>query len=94
MDDYLAARTRPIGVTLLSILSLIGAVLLTVITVLAAFAIASGDERARQASKAMAELGIPMPLLAVGVVFLVALAWASGIGLWMGTKWGWHCGAF
>lgn len=94
MDDYLAARTRPIGVTLLSILSLLGAVLLTLFTGFAAFAIASGDERVRKLSEAMAELGIPMPLLAVGIIFLVALAWASGIGLWIGTIWGWHCGAF
>lgn len=94
MDDYLAARARPIGVTILSILSLVGAVLLTLVTGFATFAIASGDERVRQASKAMAELGFPMPLLAAGVVILVALAWASGIGLWIGTKWGWHCGAF
>jgi hypothetical protein len=94
MDDYLVARQRPVGVTLLAILALIGAFLLTIITGLAAVAVARGDDRVREVGEVMAKLGIPLPVLAAGILFLVILAWASGIGMWIGTRWGWHCGAF
>jgi hypothetical protein len=94
MEEYLAAKQRPVGVTILSILFLIGAVLLTGITAFAVFAVASGDDRVRQISESLATFGMPISLLAFGVALLVALSWASGIGMLLGTKWGWYCGSF
>jgi hypothetical protein len=94
MDDNLNVRQRPVGVTLLAILALIGAVMLTALMGAAAVVAARGDSRIQQMSAAMAEIGIPMAVMVVGIVFLIILSWASGIGMWIGAKWGWHCGAF
>jgi hypothetical protein len=94
MEDYTAVRKRPVGVSILTVLALIGAVLMTVAIGFGAIVVFGGDERVRQAREGLAEMGMPLPLLAVGVIFLAALAWASGIGMWIGSKWGWYCGSF
>jgi hypothetical protein len=39
-------------------------------------------------------IGIPPVLLIIGVVFLAILTISSGVGMWMGTKWGWWLAAF
>ena len=39
-------------------------------------------------------IGIPPALLIVAVIFLAALTIASGVGMWIGTKWGWWLAAF
>ena len=94
MEDYLVARKRPTGVSILAFLAILGAVVITIISALAIFAVIQGDDRVRQASEAMAQIGIPPYFMAAGILFLLALGWASGIGMWIGAKWGWHLGAF
>ncbi|OYP29472.1 hypothetical protein CGZ80_25070 [Rhodopirellula sp. MGV] len=39
-------------------------------------------------------IGIPPALLIAGVMFLAILTIASGVGMLMGTKWGWWLAAF
>ncbi|WP_182870173.1 hypothetical protein [Stieleria mannarensis] len=39
-------------------------------------------------------VGIPFALLVIGMMFLSILTIASGVGMWMGTKWGWWLASF
>jgi hypothetical protein len=94
MSDYMAARDRPIGITLLSILALIGGIGMVALIAFGAFFLIRGDDRAKEMVEAMATIGLPLPLVAGGVVFLAILAIASGIGMLSGTKWGWYLGSF
>lgn len=45
-------------------------------------------------SAATSILGIPPILLLLGILFLAALGTASGIGMWIGHKWGWWVSSF
>lgn len=79
--------TRPVGVSILAMLHLVGGVGLAV--VLVALVVN------RQAiGEPLQMLGMPPALLIIGVLFLAVLTIASGVGMWMGTKWGWWLAAF
>ena len=42
----------------------------------------------------MRAIGIPPVFLIIGGLFLAILTFATGIGLWLGTKWGWWLASF
>jgi len=89
MHDYLAARNRPIGIILLSILHLAGGLLL--FAILVAVYLLSHDDKLQEA---LDSVGIPLPMLLAGIGFLGLLGVASGIGMLRGKKWGWYLGSF
>jgi hypothetical protein len=93
MEDYMVARRRPIGITLLSILFFAGGVLITTYMVYGAFFI-QWDERAIGLNQVLDEMGIPLELLIGGIIFLAFLGLESGIEMWRGSKWGWYLGSF
>ena len=79
--------SRPIGVSILSVLHFLGGFLL-----LAAQALMLANLEAVEESLQI--IGIPPVLLILGVMFLTVLVFASAVGMWMGTKWGWWLAAF
>lgn len=78
---------RPAGVSILAVLHLIGGVLLLGAQVLL---LANFD----RLQEGMYAVGIPPVLLVFGVMLLAGIALASGIGMWLGTRWGWWCATF
>ena len=80
-------KDRPTGVTILSVLHLIGGVLLLAGQVML---LVNLD----RVSQGLDAVGIPPVLLVMGVMLLAGIALASGIGMWLGTRWGWWCAAF
>lgn len=82
LPDYMLIKDRPIGVTILAVLHLIGAVVLGV-------GIAILSSRQEEIAEALRQIGIPLWMLAAGVALLAVLAAASGIGMLIGAKWGW-----
>ncbi|MCM2373534.1 hypothetical protein [Aporhodopirellula aestuarii] len=78
---------RPVGVTLLAALNFIGGVLLFGVQFLLIANLGAMEESLRT-------VGIPPILMIVGVMFLALLAIASGVGMWLGTKWGWWLASF
>jgi hypothetical protein len=79
--------SRPVGVSILAVLHLVGGVLLFG----AQFLLFSNLEAMEDPLRS---IGIPPVLLIIGVMFLAILAIASSVGMWMGTKWGWWLAAF
>lgn len=79
--------TRPVGVSILAVLHLVGGVLLLGAQFMLIANMQEMDESLRFA-------GIPPMLLIGGVMFLAILTIASGVGMRMGTKWGWWLAAF
>ncbi|MHC4876534.1 MAG: hypothetical protein ACYTGL_08545, partial [Planctomycetota bacterium] len=75
------------GVTILAVLHLVGGVLLLVGQVML---LANLD----RVSQGLNGVGIPPALLVMGVMLLAGIALASGVGMWLGTRWGWWCAAF
>jgi hypothetical protein len=92
LPDYMvAARSaRPLGISILSVLHFLGGVVLLILA--AAFPILTANKP--EIAEGMAAVGIPLPLLIAGIVFLAVLAIGSGIGMWIGAKWGWYLGSF
>lgn len=78
---------RPLGVSILAVLHLLGGALLFVVQFLL-FANLGAVEQA------LDSIGMPPLLLVVGVIFLSLLTLASGVGMWMGRRWGWWLAAF
>jgi hypothetical protein len=89
LPDYmLAGRKRPTGITILSVLHFLG---VFGFAVLAFFLVRSNDPQIRQG---FANIGISFPVVVCAIALLSALAFASGIGMWCGAKWGWFLGSF
>lgn len=83
-------KKRPVGMAILSLLHIAGGIFgaYYMISVLAQL----GDNLgARQRFDVM---GLPPVLLVVAAFFIFGLAIASGIGMWMGRRWGWYLGSF
>lgn len=78
---------RPGGISILAVLHFIGGILLFG-TQFLLFANLQAMEESLHA------IGIPPVLLIIGVMFLAVLAIASGVGMWMGAKWGWWLASF
>lgn len=85
--DYMQIRDRPLGVTILSILHVLGGLMM--LPLLAAL-FANSEE----AQKPLQELGLPFELLVAGMCFLAISSLLSGVGLFLGRKWGWWLAAF
>lgn len=78
---------RPLGVTILAFLHCIGGVLLIGAQLLF---LANLSRVAEELDK----IGFHPLLLILGVLLLAGLGLASGIGMWLGTRWGWWCATF
>ena len=89
--DYMTAgrSERPVGITILSVLHVIGGVLGVLV-----FAFALTKLNDPQIKSGFDAVGIPYPLFLIGIGFLSVLALAAGIAMWLGTKWGWYLGSF
>lgn len=89
MPDYLRPP-RPVGISILSVLHFLGgaalAVLAGVLPMMAA--------RKPEIAETLATIGMPLPLLIAGILFLASLAIGSAVGMWIGAKWGWYLGSF
>lgn len=75
------------GVSILAVLHLVGGALMFGLQFWLLANLNSMDESLRA-------LGIPPALLIVGVMFLAVVTIAAGIGMWVGTQWGWWLAAF
>ncbi|TWT89093.1 hypothetical protein Mal64_25850 [Pseudobythopirellula maris] len=80
---------RPVGVAILMVLHLIGGVLLLGMTIFLAVL----DPEA-EFWQMMQQVGLPQVLLVAGMLLLSLLAIGSGVGMWLGTRWGWWLTAF
>jgi hypothetical protein len=90
LPDYMITdrERRPVGISILSILHILGGVLLAGLMVASPFIFSREPEIAARLS----DMGIPLVLLYVGILFLTVLTLGSGIGMWIGAKWGWYLG--
>lgn len=87
ITEEMRSPRRPIGVSILAVLHFGGGVLLLGVIVLL-FPILN------RAAAPMESVGISPALATAALLLLSALAIASGIGMWMGTPWGWWCAIF
>ena len=81
---------RPIGISILAGLHIIGSIIVAVIFLLYIPLLQNRPEF----NKVVPLLGISPATLFIVIGFVLALACASGIGMWMGKKWGWFLGSF
>ena len=81
---------RPKGISILSILHLIGGVsgALLIAPVVAEF------NQSPEASQIFNAMGIPPLSILINIILILTIALASGIGMWNGKKWGWYLGSF
>jgi len=79
---------RPIGIIIISILHLAGAVLGSLF-VLLFFMLSMFNEEAKNA---LETIGIPPVLLLIAILFLCILSGLAGIGMLLRQKWGWFLG--
>ena len=84
---HVPAVPRPVGVSILAVLHFVGGILLFGVQFLMFANLNAMEESLRT-------IGIPPALLIVAVMFLAVLAVASGVGMWIGSKWGWWLAAF
>jgi hypothetical protein len=89
VPEYMV-RVRPIGVSILSVLHAIGGIMAAAFGVVFPFIV----YKQPKFQEALVTLGIPLPLLVVGILILAFLGIASGVGMWIGVRWGWYLGSF
>lgn len=87
--DFMEREDRPLGVALLSVLHFISGILIGVLAIWGLTML-----REPRVAEGIAKFGIPIPLLATAIGFLVLLGVLSGVGMWKGTRWGWYLGSF
>ena len=81
---------RPVGISILSCLSIIGGLLTAVLwTILIITPTIS-----KRLWLGLSVLGIPPFVLIIGVAFLCTLSVLAGFGMRKGRKWGWYLGSF
>ncbi|SFH83897.1 hypothetical protein [Planctomicrobium piriforme] len=80
-------QDRPTGIWILGILNVLGGIGLLFASVYLSFNL-------DRVQPALDQLGLPPGLLAVGMYFLSGLTLASGVGMFLGTRWGWWCSTF
>lgn len=92
--DYMQVKPpRPAGIAILSILAILGGIMIA--GLLLYFAVYLPPSKRREMGQGVSEtLGVAPSLLIAAVVFLGVLGTASGIGMWLGRKWGWWLGSF
>ncbi len=82
---------RPVGVTIFAVLHLVGGVLLVGVLLFGLPMLFANLDRVTQV---LDKIGVPPILLVASLLFLTGISLASGIGLWLGTRWGWWCTTF
>ena len=82
-------QTRPIGISILSVLYIIGGIGTLGITILNIQVLMGGT-----ASQVFDKLEVSSIYAVISILFLGILGLAGGIGMWCGKKWGWWLGAF
>jgi hypothetical protein len=88
--DYMQVRDRPVGLSILAVLHLIGGIILAIGVVTLGFVFANDPKFAEM----MSSMGITRGALIAGVLILAVLSLASAIGIWSGAVWGWYVGSF
>ncbi|HTU27567.1 MAG TPA: hypothetical protein VMF30_19310 [Pirellulales bacterium] len=78
---------RPIGISILAVLHVIGGVVLVGLLLLLV-------AKFENLSPLAADLGVSAPMFVASIVLLTLLTFAAGIGMWRGARWGWWTGAF
>jgi len=78
---------RPTGVSILAVLHIIGGIVLIGVQFLM-FANRDAME------ESLRTIGVSSISVVIGVMFLSVLAIASGVGMWLGTRWGWWLATF
>jgi hypothetical protein len=91
VPDYLLVKDRPLGISILSVLSILGGVAMTLKLIGATF---FWDSAGPNIKKAAESAGAPLLVLIGSVVTLAALAIEAGVGMWLGRAWGWWLGSF
>ncbi|HYO23556.1 MAG TPA: hypothetical protein VEQ85_01255 [Lacipirellulaceae bacterium] len=92
-DSMQVKPPRPAGIAILSALAIFGG--LVIGGLLLYFALYLPPSERRRMGQGVSEtLGVPPSLLIASVAFLGLLGAASGIGMWLGRKWGWWLGSF
>jgi len=76
-------KPRPVGVLALAVLHFGGGLLLVILQVIFA-----------SSPRAFSDDSVFPILIVLGFGSLGCLGVASGIGMWLGTRWGWWCGLF
>ena len=87
LEELLTKKERPTGVSILAAIHMFGGAVLLIMQVVMLW-------KFDAIADTLNEVGIPPILLVLGVMLLAGLGLASGIGMWIGTRWGWWCGAF
>ena len=82
---------RPLGVSILSVLHIIGGALALLMTPLLVVGFMRGGDEAAQVFE---RFGFTPAVILVAIGLLGALALASGVGMWMGRAWGWRLATF
>ncbi len=82
--------SRPVGIAILAWLGMIGGVIGSIGMVVLMFVIPHVPE----VSDALRMSGATLLLAGVVVVFILVLGFVSGLGMWMGKRWGWFAGSF
>ena len=83
-----SSTPRPLGIFILSILHFVGGVAFLAMGVAFPF-LASDKPEAKNLTAVFAQAEI-----IAGILFLAVLAIGSGVGMWIGAKWGWGFGVF
>lgn len=78
---------RPLGVSILAVLHFFGGIVLFG----SQFYLFANLQSMEQSLRS---IGVSPVLLVVSATFLAVLAIASGVGMWVGAKWGWWCALF
>lgn len=78
---------RPTGISILAILLIVGGI----VAFGAQFLLFANLEALEESLRSV---GIPPVLVVIGAMFLTILSLASGVGMWMATKWGWWLASF
>lgn len=85
--DHRVTTARPVGISILAALHFVGGIILFGGQFLLFANLQAMEDSLRS-------VGMPPALLIAGVMFLAVLATASGVGMWIGAKWGWWLGSF
>ncbi len=78
---------RPIGVFILSILMIIGGVFLAPVMIMVMFT-------PQDVVDSIEVIGVNMMLVAFAGMFIALLSITAGVGMILGTRWGWYLGTF
>lgn len=87
VEPHRRPTNRPLGVSILAVLHFLGGVMLLG----SQFYLFANLQAMEQSLRS---IGVSPVLLVVSATFLAVLAIASGVGMWVGAKWGWWCALF